>query len=144
MSTKYFVGHDGQYIGAFADGAIPPQGAIEASSAPECGQSSFVDGAWVVKHEMQQKFYSEAVQIHMDAAAALHGYDSIKTAVTYADEPAVPKFQIEGLAFRAWRSLCWDYCYTQLAAVLAGHRTQPTIEQLIAELPSLDLPPPGS
>ena len=84
--------------------------------------------------------YAAAVQLHMDAAAVAAGYDDIKTAVTYAEEPAVARFQTEGAAFRAWRSLCWDYCYTQLAAVQSATRTQPTVAELIAELPALVLP----
>lgn len=84
--------------------------------------------------------YAAAVQSHMDAAAIAAGYDNINTAVSYADEPVVSRFQTEGAAFRAWRSLCWDYCYTQLAAVQSATRTQPTIAELVAELPALVLP----
>lgn len=86
------------------------------------------------------KQYERAVQGHMDAAAKAAGYDDIKTAVTYADEPVVTRFQVEGAAFRAWRSLCWDYCYAQLDAVQAATRTTPTIDEFIAELPALVLP----
>lgn len=81
-----------------------------------------------------------AVQRHMDTAAAIHGYDDIKSAVTYADEPAVERFQREGMAFRAWRSLVWDACYTVMAAVESGEREIPTVEQLFAELPALTIP----
>lgn len=90
--------------------------------------------------EMVIAAYSAAVQSHLDAAARSAGYDNINTAVSYAEEPAVVKFQVEGAAFRVWRSLCWAYCYAQLAAVEAQEREQPTIEALIAELPSLVLP----
>lgn len=79
----------------------------------------------------------EAIQAHMDAAAQGYGYDDIKAAVTYADEPAVPKFQAEGRAFRAWRSLVWAHAYGVLDAVRAGDREQPTAEELLAELPAL-------
>lgn len=79
------------------------------------------------------------VQSHLDTAAKQFGYDDIKSAVTYADEPAVLKFQQEGIAFRVWRSLCWAYCYAQLDAVQNGERQQPTSEELIAELPALTL-----
>ena len=68
-------------------------------------------------------------------------YDDIKAAVTYAEEPAVPLFQAEGRALRAWRSLVWAHCYQVLADALAGTRAIPTAAQLIAELPALDLPP---
>lgn len=78
-----------------------------------------------------------AIQAHMDTAAQSYGYDDVKAAVTYAEEPAVPKFQAEGRAFRAWRSIVWDHAYGVLADVQAGEREQPTIEELIAELPEL-------
>lgn len=81
-----------------------------------------------------------AVQGHLDAAAQAAGYDSIYTAVSYADEPAVPKYQAEGQAFRAWRSLVWDAANAIRTAVEAGTRPIPTAEQLIAELPALTLP----
>lgn len=81
-----------------------------------------------------------AVQSHMDTAARAAGYDDIKSAVTYADEPAVPRFQAEGQAFRAWRSLCWNACYTIMADVQSGARSIPTATELIAELPALELP----
>lgn len=80
------------------------------------------------------------VQKHMDDAARELRYDDIKTACTYADEPAVPKFQAEGQAFRAWRSEVWATCYSILDDVNAGLRDIPTDEELIAELPELILP----
>lgn len=84
--------------------------------------------------------YQATIQRHMDEAARAAGYDDIKTAVTYADEPAVARFQAEGQAFRAWRSKCWAYCYEQLALIQGGKRAQPTITELLAELPLLELP----
>lgn len=80
------------------------------------------------------------VDAHMNAAARALGYDNILAAVTYADEPAVPRFQLEGQAFRAWRSRVWAHCYQVLDDVTAGVRDIPTAEQLIAELPPLELP----
>lgn len=81
-----------------------------------------------------------AVQAHMDAAAQTAGYDDVKSAVTYAEEPAVPKFQNEGRAFRAWRSRVWALCYQLLAEVQAGSRPPLTAEEVIAQLPALELP----
>ena len=80
------------------------------------------------------------VQAHMDAAARALRYDDMKTAVTYAEEPAVPKFQAEGRALRAWRSLVWEECYAILAEVTSGECDIPTDEELIAALPRLVLP----
>jgi hypothetical protein len=81
-----------------------------------------------------------AVQKHLDATAKLLGYDSIATAVTYADEPAVPSFQAQGKAFRAWRSQVWASCIASLDAVQAGTQPMPTAEALIATLPVFTAP----
>lgn len=80
------------------------------------------------------------VQAHMDAQARALNYDSIANAITYADEPAVPKFQAEGQAFRAWRSLVWARCYEILEEVQGGARAIPSDDELIAELPKLQIP----
>lgn len=89
--------------------------------------------------EIRQNLTS-AVTAHMDATAQSLGYSSIYTAVTYADEPAVPKFQNEGRALRAWRSLVWAQCYVILAEVTAGTRPVPTPSELIVLLPAF-VPP---
>ena len=80
-----------------------------------------------------------AVQRCMDAQAQAHGYDDIFTAVTYAEESAVAKFQTEGKAFRAWRSAVWAFCYAYLDEVTAGTKPVPTEAELIALLPALSL-----
>lgn len=82
-----------------------------------------------------------AVQRHLDATVKNdRGYDSIYTACTYADEPAVAKFEAEGRAARAWRSIVWAYCHQVLDDVNAGRRAIPSAEQLIAELPQIAWP----
>jgi hypothetical protein len=83
--------------------------------------------------------YMRSVQKHLDATALSYGYDNIVSAVSYADEPAVARYQAEGQAFRAWRSLCWAKCEEVLAAVKAGERDAPTHAQLIDELPALSV-----
>lgn len=84
--------------------------------------------------------YRDAVQAHMDARARSLGYDDIRNAVTYAEEPSVPRFQEEGRAFRAWRSLVWEHCYALFDRVKAGQALIPTHEALFAGLPVLILP----
>lgn len=86
-----------------------------------------------------QSTFEAQVQAHLDAAAKASGYDNIMTAVSYADEPAVAKFQADGLAFRAWRSRVWAYAYEALSEVNAGTRETPTLEAFIAELPVLEV-----
>lgn len=77
------------------------------------------------------------MQQWLDEQAQALGYDDIKSAVTYAEESAVPKFQQEGQALRRLRSLVWARCYEILNAVQAGQRSIPTEDELIAEMEAL-------
>lgn len=88
--------------------------------------------------EMIQDRLIRAVQQKLDQEAQALGYDSIFTAVTYADDTN-PKFAAEGTSFKAWRSAVWTYCYQVLADVQGELRTVPTAEELIAELPALTI-----
>jgi hypothetical protein len=90
--------------------------------------------------KQRTKVLQAQVQQHMDDAARALGYDDVATAVTYAEEPAVPKFQAEGQAFRAWRSRVWAFCYWLMDEVAAGRALEPTPNALFAVLPTLELP----
>lgn len=79
------------------------------------------------------------VQAHMDTQARAHGYDNLLSAISYANEPAVPAFQADGQAFRAWRSLVWARCHELLAQVQAGTLLVPTETELLAMLPEVAL-----
>lgn len=104
-------------------------------------RSSFVvfdgKGFSVTLADLTAGDFQAAVQQHLDAAARARGYDDIRSAVTYAEEPAVPAFQAEGQALRAWRSRVWAACYGILAEVQAGTRSAPaSVAELIGELPA--------
>ena len=75
----------------------------------------------------------------LDEKAKEHGFDSIFTAVTYADEPAVASFQLQGKSFRQWRSLVWAECYSIVAEYESGQRQAPTIEELIDMMPVFEI-----
>lgn len=77
--------------------------------------------------------YAVAVQAHLDAAAQMRGYDDIRSAVSYADEPEVFAFMEEGRLFRRWRSRVWAKCIALQSEGAAG-----TVEELIAALPPLN------
>ncbi|KAF1028203.1 MAG: hypothetical protein GAK37_02270 [Pseudomonas sp.] len=81
-----------------------------------------------------------AVQGFLDQTAKAAGYDDLKNAISYADEPAVPRFQQQGQAFRTWRSLCWAFCYEQLDAMEQKTREVPSPKAFLSELPALSLP----
>lgn len=77
------------------------------------------------------------VQFWLDEQARALGYADMKSAVTYAEESAVPKFQQEGQALRRLRSLVWSRCYEVLDSAQAGQRSIPTEDELIAEMEAL-------
>ena len=77
--------------------------------------------------------FTDAVQAHLDNAAAALGYDNIVSACSYAG--AANPYQAEGQSFIVWRGNVWTYCYGELAKVQAQTRSVPTVAALIAELP---------
>ncbi|WKB52323.1 hypothetical protein [Eleftheria terrae] len=100
---------------------------LQAGHEPEAPPSPVI--------EDQAAQLEAAVQVHLDAQAGRWGYDSIFTAVTYGEEPSVPRFQAEGRALRAWRSQVWARCHELVAEVQAGRRPVPTVSELLALLP---------
>lgn len=97
--------------------------------------SEFVRTAQV----LTESDYVTAIQSMLDAKARERNYDGILSACTYATS-TFPKFAAEGQACVAWRDAVWSQCYAILGAVQAGQRAQPTIEQVIAEMPALVWP----
>lgn len=89
------------------------------------------------------------VQGELDSVARSFGYGDpnrpdvspILHAISYAEEPAVPKFQVEGRLLRAWRSLYWAACWPILDAVKKGQRSVPSHASLLAELNEAAPPP---
>lgn len=78
--------------------------------------------------------YIAAVQDMLDTEARRKNYDNILSACSYAGAPN--PFQAEAVSFVQWRGDCWSRCYAILADVQASRRTQPTVAELVAELPA--------
>lgn len=83
--------------------------------------------------------YTAGVQQHLDNFARTRNYDGILSAATYATSQ-VPKFKAEGQYVVEARDATWAKCYEILAAVEAGSRPMPTMDELLAELPVLTWP----
>lgn len=83
--------------------------------------------------------YTAAIQKHLDTFARTRNYDDILSAATYATSQ-VPKFKAEGQYAVEARDATWAKCYEILAAVEAGSRPMPTLDELLAELPVLTWP----
>lgn len=81
--------------------------------------------------------YDKHLQQHLDTSAQALGYDNINSAISYANEPSVIKFQDEGKAFRAWRSLFWEAANAVKQQVIDSTRDMPSLDELIEELPKL-------
>lgn len=87
--------------------------------------------------EIQKKLV-DAVQEYMDKKAQELNYDNCLSVCSYFNSD-VEKFDKEGAAFRTWRSSVWQKCYQVLDECLAGTRSVPTSQELIEELPLLDI-----
>lgn len=98
-------------------------------------------GAWVFNRSIALARLRvdsiDAVRQHLNRVAQVHGYDSIEAAVSYADEPAVQRFQADGRALRAWRSLVWDRCFQMLDDAEAGRVDVAGPDAIIAALPAI-------
>jgi hypothetical protein len=86
-----------------------------------------------------RELYAAAISAHLDAAARARGYDGALSIATYVGS-SVPQWAAEAVAFAAWRDAVWTYAYAELAKVQAGQRAQPTVADLIAELPAITWP----
>lgn len=165
---KHWIEHaaDGRLLGAATCPDAPPAmrggTVVEVPFEVDAARALYLDGeivvldpppsalhvidpatqSWVREETDDEK--KEAVRVRlqkvMDDAARAIGYDDIKTAITYADEPAVPRFQAEGQAFRVWRSRVWAACYEHPA--MLGQEPIPTPDEAEALMPALELPPP--
>lgn len=81
------------------------------------------------------------VAAHANAVAMAQGYDSMDEAVSYANEAAVPKYQIEGRALRAWRSLFWSAFDVLVAHIEMGKTAEPaSAADLLGRLPGFTPP----
>jgi hypothetical protein len=83
--------------------------------------------------------YVAAVQGMLDAKARERRYDNILSACTYVTSTQ-PKFQAEGQACVAWRDAIWSRCYELMDQVSSGELSQPTVEDLLTMLPTMEWP----
>lgn len=83
--------------------------------------------------------YRLAIQNLIDSQAQSRRYDSGNSLATYATS-TIPQWAVEATAFVAWRDAVWAYAYAELDKVLAGERAQPSVEELLIELPEMVWP----
>lgn len=91
---------------------------------------------------MPQQIQAEtvvAIQNLLDSTARKHGYDDLRSTITYIGSSVV-KWNNEGLRARAWRDECWWKAYEIQEAVKAGTRPLPTVQEVLAEMPPANWP----
>ena len=76
------------------------------------------------------------MQTHMDDTAKLFGFatgmDRAGSYVGYANI-----YQADALTLVNWRALVWEYVQAEQAKVIAGTRTMPTVDEMMAEVLAL-------
>jgi hypothetical protein len=130
---------------ALTDGApwTPPAGLALGVPGGEIGDTW--DGANYVRPSgpepppPTEEDYAAAVQAHVDAAARSRGYRDGFALAGYATS-TMPAWADEAAAFIAWRDAVWGYAYGELEKVEAQARAQPSIAELVAELPPIAWP----
>lgn len=83
--------------------------------------------------------YQTAIQNMIDDKAKEKRYDNGNSMATYVTS-SDPVWAIEAQAFVEWRDRVWQHAYREMDKVLSGVRAQPTVDEILAELPPLVWP----
>ena len=121
---------DGLNILFLDEGIDPPIGYNQLSDAEIDSLNKVSQQNYLIKESL------DLIQSYLDTHAQSWGYDDIKSAVTYADEPSVLQFQNEGKALRAWRSLVWEQASLMLSIIESGQSPIPTKADILDSLPA--------
>lgn len=78
-----------------------------------------------------------AIDRYLDAQAQSFRYESIRTMVTYENDPN-PKFNAEGVGAKAFRSTVYTLGVSLIGEVQSGMREVPTEAELLALMPKLE------
>lgn len=87
----------------------------------------------------QLEDFRAAVQARIDTEAQTKQYENGLACATYATS-TIPGWAAQAQAFVAWRDAVWAYAFTELAKVESGEREQPSVAEIIDELPAISWP----
>lgn len=100
----------------------------------------------LTEEEIQSNFESrkqtaiDAIQIQvLDATAQSHGYDSVDSSVKYQDG-SNQLWSDESYALVSWTIEVWSKCHEILNKVTDGEIPEPTIDELIEQMPVMVWP----
>lgn len=95
----------------------------------------------VLTHEQKVAVWQKVIDDYADDMARAFRFKDLAEAISYASEPEVPEYQMEGKAFRAWRSRLRFAFDTLASRIGAGIEEAPgTPEDLIAAMPAFERP----
>lgn len=83
--------------------------------------------------------YRKSIQSLIDAKASERQYESGATLASYVNS-TIETWAAEAQAFVAWRDAVWLYALAELDKVQKGERDQPSVADLLAELPVFEWP----
>jgi hypothetical protein len=86
-----------------------------------------------------QRELESAVDAFMDSKARVKGFRDRHSFALRAGIPG-SSWHAQALVFGAWMDAVNDYCYQVQLDCLDGKRTVPTVDELLAELPVLEVP----
>lgn len=81
--------------------------------------------------------YEAAIQGYVDDTARSKLFRDGVTLASYTASTN-PQWAAEAEAFVAWRDQVWAYAYQELARVQGGDREQPSVTQILSELPLIN------
>jgi hypothetical protein len=132
------------YIGQTFKGMYPPEAAAWCNS--NNAHIENING-WrtIVENPMPDeptpeeiiKGYEDAVQAYLDQTAQNRDYDNTYTCLSYLSSTN-ETWKTESNIFNAWRDKVWEKCHEILNKVLNGEIAQPSIEELIEQLPKIE------
>lgn len=85
------------------------------------------------------KVFEDAVQGLLNSAVRSKGYDDVYTCISYYNSED-DVFRAEARAVSEWRDRVWRKCHEILNQWNAGEIGQPTVAQVLSQLPKLEWP----
>lgn len=127
------LGEIGEYklVERWIDGDINKRFLISGEAIAFDGEKTIV--TWQYRQPTETEYANE-IQRHIDKTAQSKSYENGISLASY-DSSTNATWASEAQAFIAWRDAVWMYAYTELDKVKNGTRPQPSIEELLQELP---------
>lgn len=131
----------GQYsnyrlVERWIDGDITKESLIVGETVAFDGEKIIVTLQYRMPNEQE---YADAIQKHINQVAKDRQYDDGVSLASYITSTNT-QWKTEAETFVAWRDSVWAYAFNLMTQVQAGTAPQPSIEELINQLPQIIWP----